>query len=204
MPNLDRALTDIAAMRSQLARSTEFRGYGPVTLAATGVLAGIAAGVQAWLLPLPATEVRAYLALWMITAILSVVLIGVETVNRSQRVHSGLANEMIMQAIEQFLPAAIAGILLTLVMLWYAPESLWLLPGIWQVILSLGVFASCRSLPRPMIAVAIWYLASGIVCLAWAKGPDAFSPFAMGLPFAIGQGLAATLLQASGGRHGED
>lgn len=201
MPNLDRALTDIAAMRSQLARSTEFRGYGPVTLAATGAIAATAAILQAWLLPAPATNVRAYLALWLVTAIVSVALIGVETVNRSQRVHSGLANEMIMQAIEQFLPAAIAGILLTLVMQWHAPEGLRLLPGLWQVILSLGVFASCRSLPRPMIAVAVWYLASGLACIAWASGQHAFSPVAMGLPFAVGQVLAAVLLQVDRGYH---
>ena len=35
MRDLDRALADITAIRSQMARGTEFRGYGPVTMAAT-------------------------------------------------------------------------------------------------------------------------------------------------------------------------
>ena len=34
MLDLDRALTDIRAMRSQIARGTEFRGYGPAAFAA--------------------------------------------------------------------------------------------------------------------------------------------------------------------------
>ncbi len=199
MQNLDRALIDIAALRSQLARSTEFRGYGPVTLAATGGLAAVAAGIQALVLPQPVANVRGYLALWTFTAILAAVLIGYEAVTRSRRIHSDLANDMLMQAIEQFLPAAIAGLLLTLVVLGCAADSLWLLPGLWQIILSLGVFASCRSLPRPLVAVGVWYLLSGVTCVAFAHGADALSPLAMGLPFAIGQGMAALLFQYSGG-----
>ena len=39
MKDLERALADITAIRSQMARGTQFRGYGPVTVAATGVLA---------------------------------------------------------------------------------------------------------------------------------------------------------------------
>ena len=114
MPNLDRALIDIAAMRSHLARSTEFRGYGPATLALTGLLALLAAGTQALWLPDAGSNVSAYLALWIATAIMSVVIIGIEAVTRSRRMHSGLADEMIRQAVEQFLPAAAAGVLLHL------------------------------------------------------------------------------------------
>ena len=39
-----------------------------------------------------------------------------------------------------------------------------------------------------------WYLATGLGCLAFARGPHAFSPLAMGLPFALGETLAAALL----------
>ena len=69
---------------------------------------------------------------------------------------------MIYAAIEQFIPAGVAGALLTFVLFRFAPESLWMLPGLWQIVFSLGVFASCRSLPRPMFAVGVWYLAAGL------------------------------------------
>jgi hypothetical protein len=139
--------------------------------------------------------------LWIGTAVVSVAIVGLEAVRRSRRVHSGLADDMIQAAAEQFLPAAVAGALLTFVILRVAPESLWMLPGLWQVVFSLGVFASCRSLPRPMIAVAVWYLVSGLACLALAKGAGAFSPWAMGAPFGVGQVLAALLLQRHDGGH---
>lgn len=195
--NLHRALSDIAVLRSQIARSTEFRGYGPATLVGTGILAAAGALAQAQWLPDPGKDIRGYLLLWSAIALLSAVIVGVEVIARSRRVHRGLADEMIRQAVAQFLPAAFAGALLTLVLMQSA-ESLWLLPGLWQILLSLGVFASCRSLPRPMLAVGLWYLATGLACVAWAKGDAAFSPWAMGLPFGFGQLLAAAVLHFAG------
>ena len=123
MPDLDKALADITAIRSQMARDAEFRGYGPVTMAATGVLAIIAGVVQALWIPDPATNIIAYLALWIATAALSVILVGIEMVARSRRIHRGLADEMIYAASEQFIPAGVAGALLTFVLYRFAPQS---------------------------------------------------------------------------------
>ena len=204
MQDLHRALADISAIRGQMARGTMFRGYGPAALAATGCLALLAAAAQAVWLEDPARDFAAYLALWVATAILSVIIIGSEAVRRSRRAHSGLADDMLQAAAGQFLPAAVAGVLLTLVIERCAPQSLWMLPGLWQILFSLGVFASCRSLPRPLIAVAVWYLATGLACVALASDAWVFSPWAMGLPFGLGQWLAAILLQRSfGGGDGE-
>jgi hypothetical protein len=55
-----------------------------------------------------------------------------------------------------------------------------------------------------MIAVAVWYLAAGLACLAFAGGAHALSPWAMGVPFLVGQLLAALVLKQSfGGGDGE-
>jgi hypothetical protein len=197
MQDLQRALADISAIRDQIARGTVFRGYGPAALAATGVLALVSALVQAQWISDPLRDVDAYLALWVATAALAVLIVGGEAVRRSRREHDGLADDMLRAAAEQFLPAGAAGVLLTAVLVRQAPASLWMLPGLWQVLFSLGVFASCRSLPRPMIAVAIWYLAAGLACLAWSTGAYALSPWAMGVPFFVGQMLAAILLKFS-------
>jgi hypothetical protein len=204
MRDLDKALADITAIRSQMARGTEFQGYGPVTVAATAVLAMLAGGAQALWVPDPAANVSGYLTLWIATAAISVVLIGIEMVARSRRIHSGLADEMIHSATEQFIPAGVAGALLTFVLLRFAPATLWMLPGLWQIVFSLGFFASCRSLPRPMFAVAVWYLATGLASLAFANGAHAFSPWAMALPFGLGQLLMAAILYRSvGTNHAE-
>jgi hypothetical protein len=201
--NLDRALAEISAIRGQMARASEFRGYGPATFAATGLLAALAAAAQGLWLKEPTAHVGAYLALWIGVAAASAAIIGFEMVTRSRRMHSDLAGEMIRAAVEQFLPAAAAGALITAVLCRFAPHSLPLIPGLWQITFGLGVFASCRFLPRAMVLVGVWYLAIGLVCLAHSSGAEAFSPWGMGLAFGIGQGLVAVVLHRGvGGDHG--
>jgi hypothetical protein len=193
MNDLYKALGDISNIRRQVAHSTEFRGYGPATLAATSGFAILAAGAQALWLPDAAKHIAAYLAIWISTAALSAALIGVQMVTRTHRMHSGLADEMIRMAVEQFMPAAGAGALMTIVLLRAVPTSLWMLPGLWQVTFSLGVFSSCRFLPRPMLAAGVWYLLSGLACISLADG-RALSAWAMGIPYGAGQLLVAGIL----------
>ena len=191
---VNRALADISALRLQMARSTEFHGYGPFTLATTGGLALAAAFIQSVWVPAPLRMIEPYLILWLATAMVCVALIAAEAIRRSRKTHLILADDMLAAAAEQFLPAAFAGTMLTLTLLHSAPETLWMLPGLWQLILSLGMFAACRTLPKPIALVPVWYFATGLSCLMLARGEHALSPWAMGLPFAIGQCLAAALL----------
>lgn len=197
MKELDEALAEITAIRSQIARTAEFHGYGPVTVATTGLMALVAGEVQAHSLSNPVEGIVSYIAIWMATAALSLVLIGIEMVSRSRSMHSGLAEEMISTAVEQFLPAGIVGVLLTLVLVRFAPETLWMLPGLWQVLFSLGVFASARFLPRATYAVGGWYLLTGLACLTLGREQHLLSPWIMALPFGLGQLLAAAVLQWS-------
>ncbi len=193
--DLNKALGDISSIRRQMARSTEFRGYGPATLAATGVFAMIAAGAQAWWLPEPAAHIRFYMAIWVSTAMVSASLIATQMYARTRRIHSGIADEMIRMAAEQFLPSAGAGILLTVVLFLYVPSAVWMLPGLWQITFSLGVFASCRFLPRPMVAAGAWYLLTGLCSIALADA-RALSPWTMGTAYGVGQLLVAAILLA--------
>ena len=193
MNDLHRALGDISSIRREMARSTQFRGYGPATLAATSALAVLAAGAQAIFVPDAANHTAAYLSLWMTTAAVSAGLTGVQMYTRTRRIHSGLSNEMIRMAVEQFLPAVGAGLLITVTLMLYVPAVLWMLPGLWQVIFSLGIFSSCRFLPRPMIAAGAWYLLSGLVCIALGDS-RALAPWTMGFAFGAGQLLVAGIL----------
>lgn len=197
MRDLDRALADITAIRAQMARGSVFRGYGPATIAATGVLAIAGALVQAAWIPEPDVKVVRYLALWVGVAAVSVALIGAEMVARTRRIHSGYADEMLFNAVEQFMPAAVAGAVMTVVLWRAAPQTLWMIPGLWQVIFSLGIFASCRSLPPAMFWAGVWYLIAGLVTLALTSDAYAFSPYAMAIPFGIGQFYIAFVLFSS-------
>jgi hypothetical protein len=113
---------------------------------------------------------------------------------RSRRDHAGLTDTAIVNAVEQFLPAGAAGALLALVLVRVSPESLWMLPGLWQVLVSLGLFASVRSLPKGVALPGAWYMVAGLAVLMLASTDHALSPWTMGLPFAIGQFLMAAIL----------
>jgi hypothetical protein len=193
MNDLNKALGDISSIRRQMARSTEFRGYGPTTLAATGVFAMVASCVQAVWLQTPSKAIPAYLAIWITTALVSSALIASQMFARTRRMHSGMADEMIRMAVEQFLPSVGAGALITIVLVRYVPSALWMLPGLWQIVFSLGVFSSCRFLPRPMVVAGVWYLSTGLVCISLADA-RAFSPWAMAIPYGTGQLLVAAIL----------
>lgn len=193
MHDLNKALGDISSIRMQVARSTDFRGYGPATLAATGLIALVAATAQWRWLPDADQRIAAYLAAWIATAVVSAAVIGAEMFARTRRMHGGMADEMIRMAVEQFLPSVAAGALMTFVLVRYVPGAEWLLPGLWQVIFSLGVFSSCRFLPRPMLAAGVWYLLTGAFCISLGDA-RAFSPWAMGIPYGGGQLLVAGIL----------
>ena len=195
MTELRQALDDINAIRTQVARGTQFRGYGPLSIASSGVLALlVAAAERHWQADSP-SDLKWFLAIWISTAAVALFLSTIETIVRVRRVHSGLAMEMIQAAAEQFLPCIVVGILLTVVLMRVAPQDSWMLPGLWEVIFSLGVFASCRFLPRQMFGVGAWYLAAGLVCLLLASGHHVLSPWAMGIPFGVGQLLIAAVLR---------
>jgi hypothetical protein len=195
MTELRQALDDISAIRTQVARGTQFRGYGPLSVASSGVLALFVAGAQSHWMAGTNHGLKSFLGVWIATAAVAVFLSALETIFRARRVHSGLAMEMIQAAGEQFLPCIVVGLLLTVVLMRIAPQDSWMLPGLWEVIFSLGVFASCRFLPRQMFGVGAWYLAAGLVSLLVASSHHALSPWAMGIPFGIGQLLVAAVLR---------
>jgi hypothetical protein len=201
MRDLDKALADILAIRSQIAAGTAFRGYGPAAVAATGGLALVTAILQYLWLDDPTGHPMEFLGGWAAAALVSGGMIWTEMQARSRRHHSGLADAMVLQAVEQFLPAGAAGVLLA-AMLWkFAPEALWMLPGLWQLLVSLGVFASVRSLPRTVAFAGAWYFVAGFGCLLLASQTHALSPWTMGLPFVIGQLLMAAILHFASGDH---
>ena len=198
MRDLDKALADIVAIRTQIAAGTAFQGYGPAMIAATGGLALVTATAQwLWLGDVP--EPLSFFAGWVATAVLAILLIGGEMLARSRRHHSGLADALLYNAVETFLPAGAAGALLGLVLMRFAPDLHWTLPGFWQLLISLGLFASIHALPQNVRWAAAWYFLAGLSTLAVAAEARTLSPWLMGLPFVVGQVLLAALLHAADG-----
>jgi hypothetical protein len=191
---LHEALTQITEIRSQLARTEVFRGYRAMPVAFSGGVAILAAVIQAASIADPRAQVGAYLALWVGAAVVSALAAGLEMIIRARNAATSVTRELTWLAIEQFCPCLVAGALLTVVLVRAVPDSMWLLPGLWQIVYALGIFASCRLLPRPTFWVAVFYLGTGLWVLSLGPEDAALSPWAMGLPFGAGQMLAAAVL----------
>ncbi len=192
---LHEALAQIAEIRQQMARTEVFRGYRAAPVAFSGALAIGAAVYQSWWITDPIADLTAYLALWVGAAVLSAIAAGLGMSWRARHAPpSSWSREITRLAVEQFAPSVVAGGLVTIVLVRTAVEALWMLPGLWSILFGLGIFASRRVLPRATTAVAVFYLVAGLACLELARGTHVLSPWAMGIPFGVGQLFAAAVL----------
>ena len=191
---LDEALRQISDIRQQMARSEVFRGYRSLTVGCSGVLALLAAVCQPYLVTSPGNDLQRYLLLWISVAAVSLMVAGIEVWWRARVSESSLARQMTLLAVGQFLPSVVVGALLTLCIYRSAPQVAWMLPGLWSLVFSLGIFASYRLLPREVFWVGLYYAACGVGCLLWGQADRAFSPWLMGISFGGGQLLGAAIL----------
>ena len=186
------ALTQITEIRLQLARTEVFRGYRAMPVAFSGGVALLAALIQAATISEPAVQIGPYLSLWIGAAVVSGLAAGLEMMIRARNAATPVTRELTWLAVEQFCPCLMAGALVTVVLLRAAPESLWMLPGLWQIFYALGIFASCRLLPKPTFWVAVFYLGTGLTVLALAHDD--------GSALALDDGASLRSGTASGGR----
>jgi hypothetical protein len=190
---LREALTQITEIRSRLAHIEVYRGYRSAPVAFSGFLALAAGLAQGIWLPNPGERLGDYLTLWIGAAAISLGLAGLEMAVRLLRKSPSVSREATAAALNQLIPVLLAGGFVTAVITRTSPQDLWILPGLWQVFYSLGVFASARMLPRAIFWVGVFYLFSG--CFVLALGPAlALRPWAMAGPFFLGQFLAAAIL----------
>ncbi|MEG6509969.1 hypothetical protein V6C03_13440 [Methyloligella sp. 2.7D] len=199
MRDYEKALSDIADIRSKVAASTTFRGLGPAALGLSGLMALLTAICQSLFLTDPLDVPFLFFSAWIVVAAISGVLIGAEMIVRSRQEHGGLADSMILNAVHQFLPAGAAGTALGAILWRFAPDHVWMLPGLWSILVSLGLFAAVPSLPRTVAVAAAWYFVAGCAVLMWAASGPALSPWMMGLPFAVGQLLLAAIIYKTSG-----
>jgi hypothetical protein len=191
--NADEALRQIAEIRARMAGSQVFRGYRSTAVAFSGVVASLASLFQHRLVPSPADDLAAYLALWLSVAGVSVLaaVLGLWSWSRSSG--AGLGRERVLHAVELALPSLVVGALLTLIVARSAPSAVWMLPGLWSLLFSLAVFASRRILSPHVVWVGAHYVASGAACLLLGQ-EEVLAPWQMGLCFGGGQLLGASIL----------
>jgi len=188
------ALDEIHTIRAHVERAEVFHGYKAATVGCTGLLALLVSAVQPLVVPDPLENVHQYLQLWIGVAAVSVICVAIELIMRCVRPRSHLQREQTLQAVESFVPCLVAGASVTWAVVQFSPSAANLLPGLWAIMFSLGIFASRLQMPRPIVLVGFYYLAAGVACLAMAREVYALSPWAMAGTFGVGQLLTAAVL----------
>ena len=191
------ALDQITEIRQQMAQSQVFRGYRSLTVGAVGLLGVLAAIAQPFLVPAPAENLEAYLMLWIGVAAVALVLVAVGLWRRVRAAGSPMLRDSALLSADQFLPSVVVGALLTLGIYYGARDTAWMLPGLWSLVFSLGIFAVHRQLPRQVFWVGVYFAMCGFGCLLWGHGAHAFSPWQMGVSFGGGKLIGAVILYST-------
>ena len=188
------ALSQIADIRLQMARTRVFRGYRSTTTLFSALVAVATAIVQSIWIPDAPRHVDSYLTLWFSSAVLCLLVVGAGIFLRYWKTDSSLHRELTFLAIQQFIPCIVVGGLLTYILMQVAWSSLWLVPGLWIILFGMGVLASRQLLPRAIGWIGAFYLLWGLVSIGCSTRLSPFSPWVMGIPFGVGQALSAAVL----------
>lgn len=191
---LDDALDQIADIRSQMANTRVFRGIRCTTTLFSSFIAIVAAVIQSLCIPDAPHHVDDYLRLWFSAGGLCLAVVACGMVIRYRRSESPLDRELSIQAVYQFLPCLLVGGLFTYVLAESAWSAMWIVPGIWAILFGMGILACRQLLPKGTAFVGGFYLFCGLLSIALSKRDFAFSPLLMGVPFGVGQAMAAGIL----------
>lgn len=186
---LEKALSQISEIHAQVLKTEVFRGYRAATMLVTASLALLGASAQRFCVP--AQDAEAFIAWWVGLALVCAAICAWDILRHSC---DGRQWRKTLQVVAQSIPALIVGALVTLVLLRMEAPPLHLLPGLWAVIYSLGIWAGRPYLPRAVGGVALFYLLAGLLQLTTVDPVGMPSPWGMGLTFGAGQILLAGIL----------
>jgi hypothetical protein len=133
-----------------------------------------------------------------------VLLVAAELAVSYRRSGSTLERQLMKRTVQQFAPCLIAGGIVTWLIADYQPDKAGLLPGLWALCFSLGIFASIPFMTPRIMWVAAYYLCAGAAALYWGRDEWALSPWLMVGTFGVGQLLMAGVLYFSEDRFAED
>ena len=200
MQDVERAIADIASIRSRLAASNQFRGYSPeslVAIAAMAVLLGSALRFWPnWLAPGTGRQVLA----WGTLMLASCVALTIEAMVRSRRQHGEMARLMLRSALRGMLPFTFVGAATAVVLAVHAPAQLWLAPGLWLQLTGLVCFSWQPIMPRAIIWPGLWYLLAGTTVMVTGGASGQVDPLVMAAALASGHlAIAFVLFRAEEG-----
>lgn len=197
-----RALDQIAEIHEHLAKGEVYRDYRAVPVGLSGLGAVVAAALQRPLLGEPPGT--AFLAYWLAVALICGAVAASGVLRGYLQARSPAERRHTRTVVGQLAPALVAGVAVSVPLGLAGPELRDLLPGLWSVLFSLGVFASRPYLPKNIGWVALYYLVAGLGALVLGATEAEITPWSMGFTFGVGQVLASLVLYWNLERRSDD
>lgn len=138
---------------------------------------------------------------WAAATLGSILICVTETVVRSRWLHGALASAMLSTTLRLRLlfPFLFAGVVIVTLICQLSSANIWMLPGLWQMLIGLAGFSAAPRLPHAILWAAAWYFVCGVIVFALAARTGELSPWMMGLPLGIGQAIVAIILYRTNG-----
>ncbi len=195
---LQEALSDLKEIRAQLDRASPIREFRSIAVGLSGIITIIGSTIQLIMGYSWQGTLTEYLCVWLAVAFCSLMVAIVEVIVRSHINSKPIPWKMHRKLATQIGPSFLVGAVLTAAIL-FSTRGGWMLPGMWALIYSLGLFACTQHLPRHSVWAAVYFLVGGTICLwhsYFGRGPDmtALSAWYMAILFGGGQFLLGTIL----------
>lgn len=188
--DVSQALDHLNEIRHHLGRNEIYRGYRSRTLALMGGV-GFSGGLLL-LLGWPSARPLERVGFWIAVATVNMAIAAWEILGDYGEQKTDHQRRITRRTVGQFLPTLAVGVLMTMLFVSQA-DSLDLLPGIWTMLFSLGIFASRPYLPRGVGWVGAFFLASGALLLCFSEQALA-QPLYMGAIFGGGHLMLAYVM----------
>ncbi len=195
--NLNRALSDIAEIRSQLGRAESYRGFRSLTVGLSALFVVTGGCLQRIWIEYPEQQPLEFLRLWICVAVLSAIACTIEMLVRNRMSGSPLTGKLHRSLITQTMPAIVVGAVVTFAIfnVSAADEMLIrLLPGIWAMLYGLGLWSCGTNLPRLAHLATFYFLVAGAISLTLIGNAETMHPAEMVLLFGVGQLLLSAVL----------
>lgn len=194
VPDVSRAVAEIAAIHAHLAARELYRGWRSVPVALSG-LVGIVAAV---VLTARQTDGDAwtFLRTWFAVGIGAMAAGCAEIAWHYARHAGALERRRTRIVMAQLLPALVAGGLIPLALVRLNPAFVVAAPGLWAICFGLSIVSARACLPPASGWAAAYYMTAGAILLVTA-GPGVPAPWTVGGTFGVGQGLVAILVHAT-------
>jgi hypothetical protein len=159
------ALSDLKEIRAQLDRTQEIRGFRSIAVGFSGILTLVGAVIQLNWQSTWSSSLSEFLLIWLFVALISLTVAVVEMCIRGSQCSTQQTWSTHKKLAAQIAPSFLVGAMMTAAVV-FSVRAAWMLPGMWALVYSLGLFACTQSLPRQTVWAALYFLIGGTICLA--------------------------------------